>query len=413
MTKRNFSEVSKNKLFQNLRRQFLTYFYKKFNKNMRNILFLFFLIFFIPLQSIAIDFSVPDSISKELRTSQIKYNERIWTFKIYYPPNFSPLRVHPVVLVLSGGNASEKIADYTYRSLFRTKAFKGFIKIFPLAPEGMTLKDLDSSEIVDFIYIIKDSEFFKNTHWFLAGISSGGIAAFNFARFAPERFREIMVMPGAPSFDSIPSAWKNYNVLLAWGENDTLWKKASLKTSEMLQSKVNKVLTYELEGIGHIIPQQYNIDSIYMDFFEKCYPGWNKKLPDKIALGEIKSSGLELLIDEKILKIYMAEEIGKDAFIKKILIQRDEEGDFFLYGEGSKGEENLIMKVSLTFQEKKLLLTLHSVLEYCITEGGCPQPVFSITGRCQCSRQSAGQAVNFHRQEGIQPGNAGLGALFH
>lgn len=360
----------------------------------------------------ALDLNTPEKIRKELRLSQIKYKDKVWTFKIFYPGNFNPLRVHPVLLVLSGGNASEKIVDYTYYSLFRGDATKGFIKIFPLAPEGKSLNDLDSSEITDLLFIIKDSEFFKDTPWFLAGASNGGIAAFNFAKYAPDRFREIIALPGVPQFDTIPTSWKEYNILLAYGQLDKEWKTATNLASNKLKNKVKNVFVYELKNVNHIIPKTYNIDSIFFDFFSKSYPNWNKKQIVEIPLGEITPNGFELLIDEEIIKLYMSKEIGNGAFIDNILIQKDEENEFFLYGEGKIGKEFLIMKISLKNDNNKLLLQIKSVLEYCITQNKCPKPVFSITGKCQCSRQNQRQQIEFFKKEGFVPGEPGIGSFF-
>jgi len=360
----------------------------------------------------SIDFKTPDSIRKELRLSQIKHRDRVWTFKIQYPRNFSPLRVHPVILVLSGGNASEKIVDYTYFSLFRGKSTNGFVKIFPLAPLGKSLNELDSTDIADLIYIIKNSEYFKDTRWFIAGCYNGGIAAFNFARYAPEQFREIIALPGIPSFDSIPNTWREYNILLGYGEKDSLWKNASKEAINRIKPKVKNVFLYELKNIADIIPQGYNIDSVFYDFFQRCYPEWNKKTVTELLLGEIQKDGLVLLVDEEVLKIYMAEEIAQDAFIENILIQKDEEGAYFLYGEGNKGKEFLIMKISLNKKSNKLFLSISSILEYCITKNKCPEPVFSITGKCQCSRKNAKQNIDFFRKEGFEPGEIGIGAFF-
>ena len=236
---------------------------------MKQILFITSLLL-ISISSYGQNFEVPDSIltNLELREFEYTYTAK-FNYKIVYPDKFDASKEYPVLLGLSGGNASEKIVNYCYYTLFKSDYLKDYITILPIGPSGKTLADLDSTEINLLISDIKGKGNTSSNNWILAGTSMGGLAAFNFALARPELFEGIITFPGGLKIEDVPEEWNNYKVLLAVGENDDEnWKNIIETSKNKLIGKVKRVDTFIIEGQEHIISPDYNIDKVYEVYFK-------------------------------------------------------------------------------------------------------------------------------------------------
>jgi len=243
----------------------------------KRLLLLIFLLNFANITS-GQNFSVPDSILKELQLKEIKINDSAtFKYKIVYPSDYDDSQKYPVILGLSGGPATEPIVDFCYYTMFRSEYLKSKVIILPVAPPRRSLAGLDSSEIKLFLHNIMRTENIENTRWVLVGSSMGGLAAFNFAKVEPRLFEGIIVLPGAPQFDDIPVAWSNYQIVLAVGEVDTTsfgnanndnWRKLNSESETKLKGKVGKIQTFIMKGQGHIVSPDYNIDLVYENYFK-------------------------------------------------------------------------------------------------------------------------------------------------
>ena len=61
---------------------------------------------------------------------------------------------------------------------------------------------------------------------------------------------------------------KNYKILLAGGELDEAdWISSNNKTKSKLEGKVKSIEVYTIEGEGHIISPDYDINKVYSKYF--------------------------------------------------------------------------------------------------------------------------------------------------
>ena len=215
------------------------------------------------------NFDVPSYILDNLESRQFEYTYTAkFNYKVVYPANFDSLATYKVLLGLSGGNASEKIVNYCYYTLFDSDYFDNYITIMPLGPSGKSLADMDSTEINRLIYKITENHNVTTDNWIVAGTSMGGYAAFNFANARPELFEGIITFPGGFRNQEISDKWKNYKVLLAVGEVDEeRYITLNEKTKAKLEGNVKSVETFTIKGQGHIIAPAYDIDQIYSKYF--------------------------------------------------------------------------------------------------------------------------------------------------
>lgn len=112
------------------------------------------------------NFEVPDSILKDLKSRQFEYTHTAeFNYKITFPVNYNDTTIYVLFLGLSGGNASDKIVDYCFYTLFDSKYFDNYITVMPLGPSGRPLSDLDSTEINYLIADIMKQQKVTNHNW--------------------------------------------------------------------------------------------------------------------------------------------------------------------------------------------------------------------------------------------------------
>ena len=227
------------------------------------------IIFSLYFVSYGQDFEVPDSVLLELESRQFEYTYTAeFSYKIVYPANYNDSTEYNVFLGLSGGNANEKIVNYCYYTLFDSKYFDNYITVLPLGPSGRPLSELDSSEINHLVADVMKNLKVTNHNWIVAGTSMGGVAAYNFASTRPELFEGIITIPGGLGTNEVSEKWKNYKILLAGGELDEAdWIKLNNSTMSKLKGNVKSVEAFTIEGQGHIISPDFDIDKVYSKYF--------------------------------------------------------------------------------------------------------------------------------------------------
>ncbi len=228
------------------------------------------IIIFLSLNSYGQKFEVPDSILNDVKSRQFEYTHTAsFNYKIVYPTNYDSLKSYRVILGLSGGNANEKIVNYCYYTLFDSKYLDDYITIMPLGPSGRPLSEMDSDEINLLVADVIKNQKVTTNNWIVAGTSMGGLAAYNFASARPELFEGIITFPGGLGDNKVLEEWKHYNILLAGGELDEVdWINSNNKTKLKLEGKVKNVELFTIEGQGHIISPDYDIDKVYSKYFE-------------------------------------------------------------------------------------------------------------------------------------------------
>jgi predicted esterase len=217
--------------------------------------------------------TIPDSILSELNTKVI-YSENDKSdsaiFSVAYPANYDSTKTYPVLLALSGGNQSEKIVNYCYAAWFRSKYFKDYITILPINSKDKNLMLYSPEDIHTMVATIKRNFRVTKKNWIIAGTSNGGRATFKFIAANPRIFGGGIVMPGQlEDTIDINKSWKHLNILLAYGDQDDKdWIEATAMMKEKLSKSVKKTHVIVLEGQGHILPIEFDIDVVYKTYFE-------------------------------------------------------------------------------------------------------------------------------------------------
>lgn len=241
---------------------------------MRNQIILFLILSICTRTLNAQNLSVPDSILNELTTIKIpveNFVEDSLIFKVVYPNNYDANKTYPVLLGLSGGNQNEKIVNYCYAAWFKSDYFKNHITILPVNKKGKNLLHYSKNDINNTLTTIKKNFHVTNKNWIVAGTSNGGQATFNFISEDPSLFEGGIVIPGALGDSvNVDNSWKHLNIILAYGSKDSDdWAKGSKKTKKTLSKYVNNVKLLKLKGQGHILPIDFDIDSVYKIYFKK------------------------------------------------------------------------------------------------------------------------------------------------
>lgn len=239
---------------------------------MKSILLFLSILTLTTLQCFSQDLTVPEDILKELHLVTVPgttETESAFAFKVVYPENYDPEKTYPVLLGLSGGGQSEKIVDYCYAAWFRSSYFKNHLSIFPISPEGKNLRTYSGEEITALVAAINRQYKVTPNNWIIVGTSNGGVATFNFLANSPERYAGAIVIPGVLREEvEINEQWKHLKVLLAYGEKDDAnWIEHTKTTEERLTNRVSKVSSMVLEGQGHILPIDFDIDQVYKVYF--------------------------------------------------------------------------------------------------------------------------------------------------
>ena len=220
------------------------------------------------------DLSVPDSILSELNTVRlINHDDQkdTLTFKIVFPKDYNATKNYPVLLCLSGGSQSEAIVDYCYAAWFKSAYFKNYLSILPVSKKGKNLRNASNKDILAIVNTIKNNYKTSNSNWIVAGTSNGGVASFEFAAVSPKLYGGIIVAPGVLDSNIVLNDdWKHLKIVLAYGEKDTEgWIENSLKTKKRMRPFVRRVSSIVLEGQGHILPIDFDIDKVYRAYFNK------------------------------------------------------------------------------------------------------------------------------------------------
>lgn len=217
-----------------------------------------------------LDLSVPNEIRNELSTEIVSSPNGVpFTFRVAYPKDYDANKKYRLLLGLSGGGQSLPVVDYCYAAWFRSRQFEDYITIMPVNTKSGSLSDFSAQDINDMYGAIQRFFSAKSKGWLLMGTSNGGNAAFNFIAANPGLFSGVIVAPGSLGNQEVTSDWKNLKVLLACGSEDAQdWKDATQRSKETLQGKVRSVATMELEGQGHFISIDYDMEPVFDKYFQ-------------------------------------------------------------------------------------------------------------------------------------------------
>jgi hypothetical protein len=217
------------------------------------------------------DMSVPDSIMAELTNKVLSLGGSLkMEYKVVYPANYDSTKTYPMMLGLSGGDQNEDIVNYCYYAWFRSDYFNDYISIIPLAPKGQNFLYMNTILVNKFFSEIVKVENISDSNWVMVGTSNGGAAAFNFLKLNVAPFSKLAVIPGElQKVVSSSEGWGHLDVVLALGSEDKKWKPYTDKTYLRLKPVVKSVEKVVMEGEGHLVSADYDMDIVYKVLFDK------------------------------------------------------------------------------------------------------------------------------------------------
>lgn len=168
----------------------------------------------------------------------------------------------PMLLCFGGGDANRKIMEY-YDQVYRPESvYADHHVILPVGQRTTRFFQYSDKVAREMIAALTEAEPVEG-RGLISGVSNGGRAAFRFAQAAPEAFRGFITIPGAMGGRVVPSAWKDYAILLACGSEDPRWQAETDRAYSILKSKVGAIERVRLAGQGHVLPADYDVDPLY------------------------------------------------------------------------------------------------------------------------------------------------------
>ena len=168
----------------------------------------------------------------------------------------------PMLLCFGGGDARRGIAEY-YDAVYTPETvYRDHHVILPVGGPGRIFARYDDGTARGLVAALTAAEPVAG-RGLISGVSNGGRAAFRFAEAVPEVFRGFVTMPGAMGAGAVPEAWSDYAILLAYGTGDPGWRAQTERAFAALDGRVGVVERMALEGQGHVVGADYDIDPVY------------------------------------------------------------------------------------------------------------------------------------------------------
>ncbi len=209
-------------------------------------------------------------------------------FAMVFPNGFDKDREYPVLLALPPGAQDENMTeDALARYWEREAKSRGWVVVAPVSTEdGANLR----WEIDPLLDEVAKRVKVEGGKFHIAGISNGGLSAFNLAVREPERFASLTTLPGHPpnavDFGKLFRI-KDIPVTMFVGEQDVKWHDEGQKTEEKLKKLGGKVRFEIVKGEGHVMNLK---PKDLFDLFEsnrpKAAPVPPPETPEKTAAKE-------------------------------------------------------------------------------------------------------------------------------
>ncbi len=177
-------------------------------------------------------------------------------YGVVVPPSYEEGSRFPVLLGLPPGPQTQEMVVAGISGYWGQEALnRGWIVVSPIAPNGRLFfqgSELYLLEFLDRIEAIYPPEGGK---FHLAGISNGGISAFRIATLQPERFYDLLVVPGLPQSEDFERLEQlvDMPVRMFVGESDTGWLGPMQQAAQRLEELGGDVILEVIPGEGHVI----------------------------------------------------------------------------------------------------------------------------------------------------------------
>jgi pimeloyl-ACP methyl ester carboxylesterase len=197
---------------------------------------------------------VPDTPTGErIRTFARLGSTRV-EYTVVLPDGYSPRKRYPVLLVIPPGLQSRPQADALLDRLWQADPRRtGWVIVSPEAPAGQLFVGPGVSLVAPLLDEVARRYPPQSGRFHLAGVSNGGLGAFEAALATPRRFASLLVAPGYPPRDADLSRLRGIRITMFVGENDTDWRKPMERTFFALRRLRIPVKLGFSPGDAHVI----------------------------------------------------------------------------------------------------------------------------------------------------------------
>jgi pimeloyl-ACP methyl ester carboxylesterase len=190
--------------------------------------------------------------SRELKTLEVAPGVSM-RYALLLPPGMEPRNSYPVLCVLPSGNQNAWMIEAALLYFEEQARTRGWVVLCPAAGDNSTLADVPADHIDRFIDGATLGISVEGGKVHLAGIASGGRAAFAWALNRPARFASLTALPGYLPEGANAAALKDIPVALYVGDRDTKWVDESRRTASALSEAGARVALHVLPGQDHVV----------------------------------------------------------------------------------------------------------------------------------------------------------------
>jgi len=181
-------------------------------------------------------------------------------YEVVLPNGYDAARAYPAVLAFSGGPQTVEGDQRLVEATFRDQAEeRGYIVIVPAAPGGLLFYQGGERIIPAFLHQILADYKIRGGKFRAAGLSNGGISAFEVASLYPQFFVSITGFPGYLLFptESHVAAISKMCIHMFVGENDERGFINPMQDQAARFRKLGIAVTYRVES-----GQRHHIDTL-------------------------------------------------------------------------------------------------------------------------------------------------------
>lgn len=177
-------------------------------------------------------------------------------YKVVLPKDYDSGKAYPGILAFPPGNQSAEMVFVTLQRNWAPEAQRrGYIVVIPSAPVGRLFSEDGAKVFPEFLKLLLADYKIRDSKFYIAGMSNGGISAFHIAASYPEYFRSVTGFPGYLP-EATPDRVKALSGMCIYmhvGELDSGWRQDMQDQAALFQSKGYPVQMTVEQAENHVI----------------------------------------------------------------------------------------------------------------------------------------------------------------